>query len=632
MTGLVTGAAILATAAVSLAVVSITMREVLLEDLRTYLRRTVESTAALIDGPAHARLIDSRQTGSPEYRAVNAPLRALLRTNPDIKFAFSGFVRGNTMFFVLDGDTTSQGAKVMEPDLPTEGEREIARTGRTVVDRKPTPSTWGTGIRAFAPIASAQDGVHPYVGITVDAVRYDAWLRRVYTTAALGLAVAALIALVVGIRTARAAHRRDEAERSMARMREAATASAEERHALEQRLQGRQKTEALGTLAGGVAHDFNNLLAVILGHAELLTEDVTPGTEQGDSIAAIRTAAGRARDVVRRILLFARPEAEHRESLALVPIIDETVGLLRSTLPSSVEIVWQRPRKPVPAVLADPAQITQVLMNLGVNASHALRDERGRVEISLERVVLDDEAALRLTVTSGAYARIRVRDDGVGMSDEVRRRIFEPFYTTKAADKGTGLGLSVVEGVVRGHQGALEVESWPGTGSVFTVYLPEGSGLVARPPSGRPARDGEISRGARVMMVDDDRPVLNAIAKVLRRAGFAVDAFDDANQALEVLQAADGAYDVLVTDRSMPKMSGLEVAQRAHAIFPGLPVVLLSGAPKDGDRDSEHFAAMVAKPPDSTALVAAIERSIIASRHAGRRLPVSANERTSLPA
>ena len=616
---MVTAAAIVMTAIVSIAVVSVALRHILLEDLRTYLRRTAESTAAIIDDQAHARLRDSSQTGSPEYRAAAAPLRVLLRTNPDIRFAYSGIVRGDTMYYVLDGDTTSQAAHIMERDTPTEGEREIARNGVTVVERGPSATAWGSGIRAYAPIAGTAgraDSVHSYVGITMDASRYNAWLRRVYEVAALGVLVASVLAILVGLRTARTERRREEAERILGRMREAAIVAAEERLALEQRLQGRQKMEALGTLAGGVAHDFNNLLTIILGHAELLGEETAPGSDLADSALAIRTAATRARDVVRRILLFARPEAEHRLPVALDPIIDETVQLLRSTLPSSVEIGWRPPGEPVIAV-ADPAQVTQVLMNLGVNASQAMRDQRGHIVVTLEQTTIPDAIAQRLGIAAGLYARVTVRDDGMGMSEEVRRRIFEPFFTTKSPDQGTGLGLSVVDGVVRGHGGAVEVTSQPGEGACFTILLPASAGARLSPDAGprRPLRR-RAPNGARLLLLDDDVHVLRTITKVLTRAGYVVDAFSDATQALEMLGATHGGYEVLITDRTMPTMSGLEVARQAHARYPALPIVLLSGAVQEGDRESAELAAVVSKPIEAEALVAEIERVLsVAAPH-----------------
>jgi signal transduction histidine kinase len=623
--GVVTAAAITLTSIVSIGVVSVAVRSVLLEDLRTYLRRTAETTAATVDASLHATLTDSTQTDSPAHRDASAPLRTLLRSNPDIRFAYSGVVRGDTMFYILDGDTSSQRAHVMERDRPTDGEREIARTGVTVVERAPTATAWGSGIRAYAPIATTtlpNASGHPYVGITMDASRYNAWLRRVYEVAVLGILVATGMAILIGLRTASSERLREAAEQKVARMRESALAAAEERLALERRLQGRQKMEALGTLAGGVAHDFNNLLTVILGHAELLGEETEPETELAESAAAIRTAATRARDVVRRILLFARPEAEHRLAIALDPIIGETVHLLRSTLPSSVEIVWDPPREPVVAV-ADPAQVTQVLMNLGVNASQAVPEARGHITFSLERVTVVDAEAERLDVAAGEYARIRVGDDGVGMSEEVRRRIFEPFFTTKSVDQGSGLGLSVVEGVVRGHGGAVEVTSAPGAGSCFTIYLHAGAASDApRRAVGRPPLRRRMPNGARLLLIDDDEPVLRTMTKVLLRAGFAVDAFSDAPRALEMLSAMHGAYDVLITDRTMPAMSGLEVARQAHALYPTIPVVLLSGALQEGDREKASLAAVVSKPVEAATLVAEIER-VLAPRSAPVESPRS---------
>ena len=647
--GSLTGVAIAFTAAVSLAVMSVAIRQVLLEDLRTYLQRTAQITAALIDPDAHALLTDSSQTNTAPYGALVQPLRILLRTNPDVRFAYTGVVRGDTMYYILDGDSSSQQAWITERDVPAEGERVASATGRLVVERAPTLSAWGTGIRAYVPLVRSGAGPHPYVGLTMDAERFDEWMRRVYDAAVKSWLAAALIAVLVGVRTARAERRRETAESDIARMREAAMVSAEERHALEQRLQGREKMEALGTLAGGVAHDFNNLLTIMLGHSELLTAESPPGTDSHESAVAIRTAASRARDLVRRILLFARPEAEHRRPIDLVPIISETVELLRSTLPASITLLWHPALAPALTV-ADPAQMAQVLMNLAMNARQALPDERGVVEFTLDDVQLDSDDAARLAVAPGPYLRVQVRDDGVGMSDDVRRRVFEPFFTTKALEQGTGLGLSVVEGVVRGHAGAVDVVSVPAEGARFTLYLPRSDRRVrgggsahaaASPPIGSgvartavrrsrearvavtdptaasaaPARAAAIdeSRERRLLLLDDDAGVLRAMTRVLTRAGYTVDAYSEAEQAVQAMEATPGAYGVLVTDRTMPGMSGLEVAQRVHALEPDLPIVLLSGAVHEGDRESEHFARVLGKPPESAELVEAIEQ-VLADR------------------
>jgi CheY-like chemotaxis protein len=386
---------------------------------------------------------------------------------------------------------------------------------------------------------------------------------------------------------------------------------------MEARSQGRQKMEALGTLAGGVAHDFNNLLTVILGNAEMIAADVPEGSDPAAFADAIRTAAVRARDVVRRILLFSRPEAETRKSIALATVMDETVQLLQTTLPSSIRLVWQRPARPITAI-GDASQLTQVLMNLGVNASHALPDARGTIEFGLDRVELGPVAAHALGLQSGPYAQITVRDDGMGMSEEVRGRIFEPFFTTKPVGKGSGLGLSVVEGVVRGHRGGIEVESAIGEGTAFRLYLPASEAAASTPaPAVSPPVPTRAGGGQRVLLLDDDPMVLMVESEVLRRAGYEVTAHGDVDDALAALAADLADYAILVTDRSMPKLSGLDVARRARQLNPRLPIVLLTGRSEPGDAESPYLSEVVGKPADAPVLLGAIERAIAGAGHGG---------------
>jgi signal transduction histidine kinase/ActR/RegA family two-component response regulator len=604
------GLAIALTAALSLGIVSVAIEGVLLDDLRNYLRRTAETTAALIDGDRHTRFTDSTQTGSPDYLTASTPLAAVLQANPDIRFAYSGIIRGDSMFYVLDGDRTADRAYVMQPDEPTAGELELSRLRRTVVERRPSPTAWGVGIRAYAPIRGSTGLTGAYVGITMSAERYYSWITRVYDTAALGLLVALVLAFLAASRTARVERTRLRADAEMAAARELAAAAAEDRQAMERRFQSRQKMEALGTLAGGVAHDFNNLLTVILGNAELIAADSPGDSGSRESVAAIKTAASRARDVVRRILLFARPEAESRTPIALGPVIDETIHLLAATMPSSITIRWQRPPQPVTAV-ADASQLAQVLMNLGVNASQALPDGRGTIEFRLDRIELHPDEAARLGLDPGPHARLVVRDTGVGMSDEVRARIFEPFFTTKPVGQGSGLGLAVVEGVVRGHGGAIAVESAIGQGSSFSIYLPAGAPVTTAATTkgaspDRPRRGG----GRRILLLDDDPMVLDVQARVMRRAGYAVDSHGDAEAALSALESNPEGYAALVTDRAMPKLSGLEVACRARALNPRLPVVLLTGKAEPGDAEAPQISAVVGKPADARSLLGTIERVI----------------------
>ena len=608
LTGWLVGAAILATAVASTGVVTAVGRAVLLEDLRNYLRRSAETTAALIDSGRLAALTDSAQTGNADYRALAVPLTTLLRTNPDIRFAYAGTMRGDTMSFVLDGDTTAERAWVGQHDLPTAGERELARAGRTVVERAPSPTAWGTGIRAYAPIATLPGGALAYAGVTMDATRYEAWVRRIYQAAGLGLAVAFALALLGGVRAARLERDRVAAEREIAEAREREEMAAGERRTLELRLERKQRMEALGTLAGGVAHDFNNLLSVILGNAELILDEESPDSSAAESAGAIRIAATRARDVTRQILVFANPHAEGRHAISLAPVVEETVQLLASTLPSSIQLLWRAPEVEVTAI-ADGSQITQVLMNLGVNASQALPGRRGTIEFAVEGVDLGGREANRLALVAGPHARLTVRDDGEGMSDEVRQRIFEPFFTTKKVGEGSGLGLSVVDGVVRGHLGAIDVRSAPGQGATFDIYLPAAGTVPPDESEHRsPGLATHLGGGRRLLLLDDDVAVLRTTARLLRKAGFEVDAFDDAELALAAVERGDAGYVGFITDRTMPVLSGIEVARRARAIDSRLPVILLSGAPQPGDERAPGISAVLGKPPDTASLVAVLAR------------------------
>ncbi len=522
------------------------------------------------------------------------------------------------MFFVLDGDRSADRAHVMQADVPTAGELELARLHQTVVERAPSPTAWGVGIRAYAPLSGPAGKAGAYVGITMSAARYYSWVQRVYHTAALGWLVALALAILAGVRMARVEGTRLRAETEIANGLKMAADAADARREIETRSQGRQKLEALGTLAGGVAHDFNNMLTVILGNAEVIAAEASAGSDAGVSAEAIQAAALRARDVVRRILLFSRPEAEARTSVALGPAIDETVQLLAATMPRSVTVVWQRPAQPVTAVV-DPSQLAQVLMNLGVNASQALPNARGTIEFRLDLVEMRPIESARLGLQTGSYARIEVCDDGAGMSEDVRARIFEPFFTTKTVGEGTGLGLSVVEGVVRGHRGAVDVRSTVGGGTTFTIYLPaiEPVTQTAQPSKGAMPASAHRAEGQRVLLVDDEPMVLTVEAQALRRAGYDVDVHGDVDAALNALAADSGAYDGLVTDRTMPKRSGLDLARQARALHPRLPIVLLTGRSEPGDAESPYITLVLGKPASAAALMDAVERAVARTEAGG---------------
>ncbi len=611
MAGVITALANAVAAALAIGVFYLSIRDALLDDLRVQLRSSAETTATLIDPTRHLALTDSAATGSPEYLSLSAPLAGLLRANPDIRFAYSGIVRGDSMFFVLDGDRTAERAYVTQQDRPTPGELEVTRTARTVVEDRPSETVWGVGIRAYAPIPGAGGA---YVGVTMDARRYHAAVARMFRSAALGLAIALGLAMLGGIRAFRVERAHQRATAEILEARRHATAAAEDRLVMEKRLHASQKLEALGTLAGGIAHDFNNLLTVVLGHAEMIAEDAQAGSGTAGSAELIRSAAVRARELVRRILLFARPEAETRTVVGLGSVIDETVGMLRATLPASIQVLWEPPREAVSAI-ADAPQLSQVLMNLGVNASHALPNDKGTITFALDRVRGGPGAPSGAGLRPGSYARIVVRDDGIGMSPETRHRIFEPFFTTKPVGRGSGLGLAVADGVIRGHGGTIEVETALGAGSAFSLYLPAGEAVPAPPaPAKAELPKTGLGGGRRVLLVDDDPMVLGILSRILGRAGYRVASHGDPIEALAALEAGPDGFDLLVTDRAMPGLSGPEVAQRARVLNPGLPVMLLTGADQPADLDSSRFQAVVVKPVDSAALLRVVDRVLAGAR------------------
>jgi PAS domain S-box-containing protein len=351
-----------------------------------------------------------------------------------------------------------------------------------------------------------------------------------------------------------------------------------ERNALENQLREAQKMEAIGTLAGGIAHDFNNIIASILGNAGLARQQLAAEHVCHPLISQITSAASRARSVVRQILAFSRHQPQVRTNQPMRPIVEEALGLLRATLPATATID-ARLSDDGSRVFADATQIHQVLLNLCTNAWQALRGSTGRIEVGLETRQLDSSDAMQLgALPPGLYIHLCVRDNGCGMEESVRERIFEPFFTTKPRGEGTGLGLAVVHGIVDDHHGAISLESAPGQGSTFHVYLP---GLPADADAGdergetaAPPVDGG---GRRVMYIDDDEVMMMMVERLLARSGFVPICFAEADIALAALRADSAAFDVVVSDYNMPDKSGLDVAREVAVIAPSMHVVITSG-------------------------------------------------------
>jgi len=361
------------------------------------------------------------------------------------------------------------------------------------------------------------------------------------------------------------------------------------RAALEAQLRQSQKMEAIGTLAGGIAHDFNNILAAILGNAALLRQDLAAQPGAAERLAQIRQAGERARSLVQQIVTFSRQQPQALVVQPLQPLLDETVALLRSTLPALVELDVQVSRKPL-YIGADATQFQQVLMNLCTNAWHALQGSTGRIVIGLDAVVPSSGAVSGLP--PGPQAHLWVSDNGCGMDDATRQRAFEPFFTTKPVGQGTGLGLAVVHGIVASHHGAITLHSQPGEGSRFDLYFP----LAEAPPETATAgREPALppGQGEHVLYVDDDPVMVLMAQELLQRQGYRVTGLDDPRAALARLQAEPPEFDLVVTDFNMPELSGLDLARALAVCRPGLPVVITSGYVSDSLRAEVRLAGVL---------------------------------------
>lgn len=351
----------------------------------------------------------------------------------------------------------------------------------------------------------------------------------------------------------------------------------ERRRRSEERSLQSQKIAAIGTLAGGIAHDFNNIIGGVLGNVTLALAELADTHPAKAFLDEIRRGGIRARALVQQILSFSSSRTGEFTVIELAPVIDETVGLLQATLGAGVKLVKVLPQARL-HVRGDPTQLQQVLLNLCTNAARAVEGRSGRIEVGCQPVSLDARSAGSLGhLEAGAHAHVWVADNGTGIEPEVRKRMFEPFFTTRPKDGGTGLGLSVVHGIVAAHNGAIAVDSQVGIGSTFHVYLPLASdiGVAASEPSARVPFDA--GHGERVLLVDDDDVIRLMVATLLRKHGFHVSEFSDPGAALAAFRAAPGDFDAVVTDHSMPAMSGVELTAELVRVRPGMPIVLSSG-------------------------------------------------------
>jgi len=347
----------------------------------------------------------------------------------------------------------------------------------------------------------------------------------------------------------------------------------------ERQLQQVLKIQAIGTLAGGIAHDFNNILFPIVGYTELTMDEVADDSVAHNNLEEVLKAAHRAKDLVQQILTFSRQSGQERKPVKVHSIIKEALKLLRASIPASIEIINKIDEDCHP-VMGDATQIHQVIMNLGTNAYQAMQDKGGTLEVDLSEVDVGYEETIeKIGMQPGRHLQLLVRDEGCGMDAAVMDRIFEPYYTTKEQGKGTGLGLSVIHGIVKNHRGDISVTSLPGKGTTFKVYLPitENTDSVNEfEPSNGAAKGNE-----RILLIDDEEQIVSMEQQMLENLGYEVTARTDSTEALKEFSEQPQNFDLVITDMTMPHMTGDELAQKLLDIKPDIPVILCTGFNED---------------------------------------------------
>ena len=355
-----------------------------------------------------------------------------------------------------------------------------------------------------------------------------------------------------------------------------------QRKKAEKNLQQTQKMEALGTLAGGVAHDFNNILMPITINTELALLDTPEGNPLRQYLQPVLDAAKRGRDLVGQIITFSRQREAERRPVRMGPVVKEAIQFLRSSLPRNIEI-REKIEIESDTILGDPTQIHQVLMNLSSNAAYAMRGGGGTLDVSLTRIDVDSELAEKYPpLKQGPHVKLTVSDTGCGMGRNVMERVFDPFFTTKKPGEGTGMGLAVVHGIIKHHKGAITVYSEMRKGTTFNVFLPRiqdetrpQSVSLKSIPTGR----------ERLLVVDDEEPQLQSVTRMLEKLGYNVVAKTDSLEALDLFQSEPGAFDLVITDQTMPKMTGEKLAKSILGIRPDLPIILCTGFSEIIDAD-----------------------------------------------
>lgn len=356
----------------------------------------------------------------------------------------------------------------------------------------------------------------------------------------------------------------------------------EEKEKLQAQLNQTQKLEAIGVLAGGIAHDFNNILASIMGFTELAQSNIPPDSQVAQDLSAVLVSTHRATDLVRQILTFSRQSTVDRIPLTLQRLVKESLKMLRSSLPSTIAI--QEDIDPqCRAILADPTQIHQIVMNLCTNAFHAMEKTGGILSVGLHSTSMNSLTSLNgQQITPGEYVELTVSDSGTGIGADIIDKIFDPYFTTKEVGKGTGLGLSITHGIIKSYDGAITVESTVGQGTTFHVYFP-----AIQAEEKIDEEFLECPRGSeRILFVDDEELLVQMGKKMLEQLGYTVTAHIHSTEALEAFRNEPAQFDLVITDLTMPELTGVELAQRMLEIRADIPIILCTGFSQLIDDDS----------------------------------------------
>lgn len=379
---------------------------------------------------------------------------------------------------------------------------------------------------------------------------------------------------------------------------------------LESQLRQAHKIEAIGTLTGGIAHDFNNILGIIIGNTELALEDIPEWNPAHFSLEEIKAASLRGKDIVRQLLSYIRKADYKTKPLRLIPVVKDSVKFLRATIPTSIDI-----RQTITAdndtILGDATQINQIMINLGTNAAHAMEMSGGLLEIKIQNVVLDEKSAsFDPELAPGHYLKVTVSDTGHGMAPAIIKRIYDPYFTTKTVEKGSGMGLSVVLGVMKGYRGAISVESEPGKGARFDLYFPVAEEKIIAEPQAAEELPGGSEK---ILFIDDEASIVNMARLLLERLGYQVDARTSPLEALTLFRSKADQFDLVITDMTMPQMTGTKLVREILTIRPNMPIILCTGfSEKISEEDTEKLGikAFALKPLSKRDLAVIVRQAL----------------------